>query len=56
MNVNLLSNPRHFFVVLATAAILAIAASSASVWIDGLTGASFTPAAYACQPQGDMCG
>lgn len=56
MNVNFLSNPRRFLIVLATAAILAMTASSASVWLDELAGTSLTPAAFACDPQDSTCG
>lgn len=56
MNVNMFSNPRRFLIVLATAAILALAASSASVWIDGLAGTSLTPTAFACEHSGGSCG
>lgn len=56
MNVNFLTNPRRFLIVLATAAILAMAASSASVWLDEMAGTSLTPAVYACQHSGGGCG
>ncbi len=56
MNVNLLSNPRRLAVVLATAVILAMTASSASVLLDKLAGTSLTPAVYACEPQDSGCG
>ncbi|GEM_PF-1502138 len=56
MNVNLLTHPRRWVLVLATAFVLAATASSASIWLDTLTGASLTPAAFACQPIGGGCG
>jgi len=56
MNVTLLTQPRRFVLVLATALLLAVMASSASIWLDELTGTALTPAAYACQPIGTGCG
>lgn len=56
MNVNLLTNPRRFVLVLATALLLAVTAASASFWLDELTGTALTPAAFACQHQGGGCG
>lgn len=56
MNVHLLANPRRFLIVLATAAILAMTASSASVLLDKLAGTSLTPAVFACDPQSGTCG
>ncbi len=56
MNVNLLTNPRRFVIVLATAILIAMTASSASIWLDELTGTALTPAAYACQHTGTGCG
>lgn len=56
MNVNFLSNPRRFLIVLATAAILAMTASSASIWLDELAGTALTPQVYACQHGGAGCG
>ncbi len=55
MNVNLLTNPRRFVIVLATAMLLAVTAASASVWLDNLTGTALTPAAYACHHPGGGC-
>ena len=56
MNVKLLTNPRRFVIVVATALLLAATAASASVWLDNLTGTALTPAAYACQYPGGGCG
>lgn len=56
MNVNLLTRPRRWVLVLATAFVLAVTATSASIWLDELTGTALTPAAFACQPQGSGCG
>ena len=56
MNVNFLTNPRRFVLMLATALLLAVMASSASIWLDELTGTALTPAAYACHHQGSGCG
>jgi len=56
MTLNLLTNPRRFVLVLATAAILALTATSASLWLDEVAGTSLTPAAFACDAQGGMCG
>jgi len=53
---NLLTNPRRFVLVIATALLLAATAASASVWMDTLTGTALTPAAYACQHTGTGCG
>ena len=56
MNVNLLTNPRRFVIVLATAILIAMTASSASIWLDELTGTALTATAYACPDQGGGCG
>ncbi len=56
MNVKLLTQPRRWVLVLATALVLAVMASSASIWLDELTGTALTPAAFACPAQGTGCG
>lgn len=56
MNVNRLSNPRRWVLVLATAFVLAATAASAPLWLDNLSGTALTPQAYACQPIGGGCG
>lgn len=56
LNFHLLTQPRRWVLVLATAFVLAMTAASASIWLDELAGASLTPAAFACQPQSSGCG
>ncbi|MBX3013626.1 MAG: hypothetical protein KF832_19045 [Caldilineaceae bacterium] len=56
MNLHLLAQPRRWVLVLATAFVLAATAASAPIWLDNLTGATLTPAAFACYPQGGGCG
>jgi len=56
MNSNLLAQPRRWVLVLTTAFVLAVTTASASIWLDNLTGASLTPAVFACQHQGGGCG
>lgn len=56
LNRRSLHAPRRWVLVLATAFVLAATAAAAPIWLDTLTGATLTPAAFACHPQGGSCG
>jgi len=52
----IVDHPRRCLVVLATAVIMALAASSAAVVLDTLAGTALTPAVFACDHPGGECG